>query len=86
MRVAVDPLLWETVLVWFTLVPVAVESLASLLSYMLTPLATSESVEFTMLTPLAPMSAVPARLTEPVLFSVTLELLAATEEFSRRRQ
>ena len=35
-----------------------------------------------MLMPLAPISAVPARLTAPVLFSVTVELLAAIEEFS----
>jgi hypothetical protein len=35
-----------------------------------------------MLTPLAPISAVPERFTAPVLFSVTVELLAAIEEFS----
>jgi hypothetical protein len=57
-------------------------SLSSLLSYTLTPLATSASEELTMLTPLAPMRAVPERFTVPVLFSVTVELLAATEEFS----
>ena len=61
----------------FTLVP-----LAEPLSYTLTPLPTSASVEFTMLTPLAPSSAVPERFTAPVLFSVTVELLAAIEEFS----
>jgi hypothetical protein len=49
---------------------------------MLTPLATSASEELTMLTPLAPMRAVPERFTVPVLFSLTVELLAATEEFS----
>ena len=49
---------------------------------MFTPLATRASVEFTMLMPLAPISAVPARLTAPELFSVTVELLAAIEEFS----
>ncbi len=49
---------------------------------MLTPLATSESDELTILTPLAPMSAVPERFTVPVLFSVTVELLAAIAEFS----
>jgi hypothetical protein len=49
---------------------------------MFTPLATRESVEFTMLMPLAPISAVPERLTAPELFSVTVELLAAIEEFS----
>jgi hypothetical protein len=56
--------------------------LNALLSYMLTPLATSESDELTILTPLAPMSAVPERFTVPVLFSVTVELLAAIAEFS----
>jgi hypothetical protein len=80
--VAVDPLLCETVFFWLTSVPVVAVSLTSLLSYMLTPLPTSESVEFTMLTPEEPMSAVPERVTAPVLFSVTLELLAAIEEFS----
>jgi hypothetical protein len=49
---------------------------------MFTPLPTSASVEFTILTPLAPSSAVPERFTVAVLFSVTVELLAATEEFS----
>jgi hypothetical protein len=66
----------------FTSVPVVEVSAASLLSYTLTPLATSASVEFTMLTPAAPSSAVPERFTAPVLFSVTVELLAAIEEFS----
>ena len=82
MRVATDPLLCVILLDWFTSVPVVPVSLTSLLSYMLTPLATSESVEFTMLTPLEPMSEVPERSTVPVLFSVTVELLAAIEEFS----
>ena len=49
---------------------------------MLTPLATSPSEELTMLTPLAPIKAVPERFTVPVLVSVTVELLAAIEEFS----
>jgi hypothetical protein len=80
--VADDPLLCVISLRCFTSVAVVEVSLTSLPSYMLTPLATSESVEFTMLTPLDPMSAVPERLTAPVLFSVTLELLAAIEEFS----
>jgi hypothetical protein len=80
--VADDPLLCEMVFFCFTSVPVVEVSLSSLLSYTLTPSATSESVEFTMLTPEAPMSAVPERVTAPVLFSVTLELLAAIEEFS----
>jgi hypothetical protein len=80
--VAVDPLLCEMVFFWLTSVPVVAVSLTSLLSYMLTPLPTSESVEFTMSTPDAPMRAVPERATAPVLFSVTLELLAAIEEFS----
>ena len=45
--------------------------LNALLSYTLTPLATSPSEEFTMLTPLAPMRDVPERFTVPVLFSLT---------------
>jgi hypothetical protein len=49
---------------------------------MLTPLATSPSEEFTMLMALDPMSAVPERFTVPVLVAVTVELLAAIEEFS----
>jgi hypothetical protein len=64
------------------LVPGVEALLNALLSYMLTPLATSASDEFTMLMPLEPMSAVPERFTVPVLFSLTVELLAATEEFS----
>ena len=53
-----------------------------LASYTFTPLPTIASLEFTMLTPEAPKSAVPERFTVPVLFSVTLELFAAIEEFS----
>jgi hypothetical protein len=49
---------------------------------MLTPSPTSESDEFTMLTPLEPISDVPERFTVPVLFSVTAELFAAIAEFS----
>jgi len=56
--------------------------LNALLSYTLTPFPTSASEEFTMLMPLAPISAVPERFTVPVLFSLTVELLAAIEEFS----
>ncbi len=82
MRVADDPLFCVMVLVWFTLVPVVETLLNALLLYTLTPLATSASDEFTMLTALAPMRAVPERFTVPVLFSVTVELLAAIEEFS----
>jgi hypothetical protein len=81
-RVAVDELFCVMVLVWFTLVPLVEALLKALLSYTLTPLATSPSEEFTMLTPLAPIKAVPDRFTVPVLFSVTVELLAAIEEFS----
>jgi hypothetical protein len=66
----------------FTSVLLDVVSLSSLLSYTLTPLATSASLELTMLTPLAPSRAVPDRFTVPVLFSVTVELFAAIEEFS----
>jgi hypothetical protein len=80
--VAVDPLLWSIELVCFTSVPVVETLLNALLSYMLTPLPTSASEEFTMSTPLEPMSAVPERFTVPVLFSVTVELLAAIAEFS----
>jgi hypothetical protein len=80
--VAVDPLLCVTVLAWLTVVPLVEALLNALLSYMLTPLPTSESEELTMLMPLAPMRAVPERFTVPVLFSLTVELLAATEEFS----
>lgn len=64
------------------MVELLVESVNALLSYTLTPLATSASVEFTILTPLAPSSTVPERFTVPVLFSVTVELLAAIAEFS----
>jgi hypothetical protein len=80
--VADDPLLCVTVLAWFTVVPLVEALLNALLSYTLTPLATSPSDEFTILTPLAPIRAVPERFTVPVLFSLTVELLAAIEEFS----
>jgi hypothetical protein len=80
--VAVDPLFCVTVLACPTVVPLVEALLNALLSYMFTPLATSASEELTMLTPLAPLSAVPERFTVPVLFSLTVELLAATEEFS----
>jgi hypothetical protein len=70
------------VLVWSTSVPVVGTLLNALLLYTLTPLPTSASDEFTMLTPLDPISAVPERFTVPVLFSLTVELLAAIEEFS----
>jgi hypothetical protein len=65
-----------------TVVPLVGALLNALLSYMLTPLATSPSEEFTMLMPLAPIKAVPERFTVPVLLSVTVELLAAIAEFS----
>jgi hypothetical protein len=78
----VDPLFCVIVLACPTVVALVDELLNALLSYMLTPLATSASEEFTMLTPLAPIRAVPERFTVPVLFSVTVELLAAIEEFS----
>ena len=64
-------------LLWFTLVPVPLRSLAKLTSYTLTPLATTASLELTILTPLAPISAFPLRFTESVEFVVTLELFAA---------
>jgi hypothetical protein len=70
------------VLVCFTSVELVEALLNALLSYMLTALPTSASDEFTMLMPLAPINAVPERFTVPVLFSVTVELLAAIEEFS----
>lgn len=79
---AVDPLVWSIELDCFTSVPVVETSLTALLSYMLAPSPTSASDELTMLTPEAPSSEVPERLTVPVLFSVTVELLAATAEFS----
>jgi hypothetical protein len=69
-------------LLWFTVVELVEALLSALLSYTLTPLPTSASLEFTMLTPLAPSSAVPERFTVAVLFSVTVELLAAIAEFS----
>jgi hypothetical protein len=78
----VDPLFCVIVLACPTVVALVEALLNALLSYMLTPLATSASEEFTMLTPLAPIRAVPERFTVPVLFSVTVELLAAIEEFS----
>jgi hypothetical protein len=81
-RVADDPLIWSIVLVCFTSVPVVETSLAALLSYMLAPSPTSASDELTILTPVEPSSAVPERFTVPVLFSVTVELLAAIAEFS----
>jgi hypothetical protein len=65
-----------------TLVLLVEALLNALLSYMLTPLPTSASEELTILTPLEPIRAVPERLTVPVLFSLTVELLAAIEEFS----
>jgi hypothetical protein len=71
-----------TVLACPTLVVLVEELLNALLSYMFTPLATRPSDEFTMLTPLAPMREVPERFVVAVLFSLTVELLAATEEFS----
>jgi hypothetical protein len=80
--VAVDPLLCVTVLACPTLVVLVEALLNALLSYMLTPFATTASEELTMLMPLAPIRAVPERFTVPVLFSLTVELLAATEEFS----
>lgn len=40
------------------------------------------SEEFTTLTPLAPIRALPERFTVPVLFSVTLELFAAIADCS----
>jgi len=64
-------------LLWLTLVPVPVASLARLASYTLTPSATSASLELTILTPLAPISAFPLRFTEPVDVVVTVELFAA---------
>jgi len=66
----------------FTAVELLEALLNALLSYTLTPLATMASDEFTMLTPDAPSRAVPERFTVPVLFSLTVELLAAIEEFS----
>lgn len=69
-------------LLCFTSVELVEALLNALLSYTLTPLPTSASDEFTMLTPLAPSSAVPERFTVAVLFSVTVELLAAIAEFS----
>jgi hypothetical protein len=81
-RLAVDALFCVTPLVCVTAVPLVEALPNALLSYMLTPLATSPSEELTMLTPLAPLSAVPERFTVAVLFSLTVELLAATEEFS----
>ena len=51
----------------------------TLLSNTLTPFPTIASEELTMLTPLAPINAVPARLTDPVAEVVTLELFAAIE-------
>jgi hypothetical protein len=80
--VADDPLLCVIVLACPTVVPLVEALLNALLSYTLTPFPTSASDEFTMLTPLAPMRDVPERFTVPVLFSLTVELLAATEEFS----
>ena len=65
------------VLPWCTSVPVPVASLAKLASYTLTPSATSASLELTILTPLAPISAFPLRFTEPVDVVVTVELFAA---------
>ena len=51
----------------------------TLLSNTLTPFPTIASEELTMLTPFAPINAVPARLTDPVAEVVTLELFAAIE-------
>lgn len=50
--------------------------------YTLTPLATRASEEFTMLMPFAPFMTLPETLTLPVLFSVTVELFAASAELS----
>ena len=50
--------------------------------YTFAPLATSASAELTMFTPLAPINALPARLTLPLLVSVTVELFAATADCS----
>jgi len=44
---------------------------------MLTPFATSASVELTMLRPLAPIKAAPLRLVVPLVVVVTVELFAA---------
>jgi len=68
---------WLMSLLWLTSVPLGVSSLTRLLSYMLTPFATRLSLEFTMLMPLAPINAVPARLVAPVADVVTVELFAA---------
>jgi hypothetical protein len=59
--------------------PLAAESEVRLLSYTFTPSATAASVELTMLTPAAPIRAVPLRLTAPVALVVTVELFAAIE-------
>lgn len=45
--------------------------------YTFTPLPTRASVSFTMLTPFAPISALPERFTAPELVSVIVELFAA---------
>ena len=66
---------------WFTLLLCVTVLLLvpMLLSYTLTPFPTKASEELTILTPLAPSNAVPARLTAPVAEVVTLELFAAIE-------
>ena len=79
---AEDALSCEITLPWCTSVEVVEVSAASLLSYTLTPLATRPSTVFTMLTPVAPASTDPAIFDVAVLFSVTVELLAAIAEFS----
>jgi hypothetical protein len=48
----------------------------------LTPLATMASDELTILIPAAPFSTLPPTVTDPVLVSVTVELLAAAAVFS----
>jgi hypothetical protein len=69
-------------LVWFTFAPSLLPTVVRLPSYTFTPLATRASEEFTILTPLAPISTLPLIFTVAELFSVTVELLAATADCS----
>lgn len=70
---------WSTELAWLTVAPEFLSSVVRLPSYTLTPLPTELPDALTTLTPLAPFSALPERVTLLVSVAVTEELFAAIE-------